>query len=288
MANELALPIDALPVTTTYGDGSLTCHYIIVPPKLRPVEFLPYLNLGLLTGSGRVQSDTRQTAKFIFGDDRTESVGSRARALVKGFSATKGKALIERFVELNNDALRSTTRAWGLPEALGGLGIPYITNHSTSGLVVAAFLDRADPATYCREMSAIKGVDLNPPPHVRHALSLITRIQKEYGTKVWGAEADAKQYELPLLVGATFLMRDLDQKEARRTGNPEKAYLRLVRTATNSGVRKMTEERLGEIGDKVVFTKLDLRIKTLMEACIPSINHRITGALGTGQFVEGC
>jgi hypothetical protein len=276
MAHQMRMPVNTLPITSTDVDGSVTVHYFLLPETLQPIEYIPYLNLGLLTGQGRVQSDTRQTAKFIFGDDRTESVGARARALVKGYSETKSKYLIERFVTLNRDALITTSRSWGLPEALGGLGIPHITNHSTSGLVVAAFLDRASPSLYLKEMSAIKGTELNPPPHVRDALALNSKVLREYGTKMWGTEEDVKQYQLPLLVGATFITCTIVKNDAHRVMNSERAYQRLILQATQSGVRKMTEERLASLENKVVYSKFNLEVKSIMGGWIPTINHRLT------------
>lgn len=242
--------------------------------RLEPTQYIPYLNLGLLTGSGRVQEDSRMDKKFISGDDRTESVGARARGLVLGWSTSKGKRLISRFVALNRDVLESTTRGWGIPEALGGLGIPFVSNHSVEGRVVAAYLDKADPALYKREVSMIKGVALCPPPFVVKAIELQAKCLKVVAKKRWGTMEESKNNELPLLVGATWLC-DYEETNPRQAGNPESCYRHLVRKAINSGVRAMSVEQLESLRDKVVVYDFDSKVKNQMEDWIPSINHRI-------------
>jgi hypothetical protein len=243
---------------------------------LVPTRFLPYLNQGLLTGSGRVQEDSRVDVKFIYGDDRTESVGARARALIKGYSSTRSQKLIKRFIDINRDVLSLSTRGWGISEALGGLGIPCIDNHSVEGLVVASYLDRASPETYIREMAAIKGSLLNPPPHVVEALALQARVLRKVGRKRWGTSEEAKVTSLPLLVGATWLS-DFKENEInpRQVINPEKAYRRLVHTAINSGVAKMTRAQLEALQGKVIVYDFDLKVISQMEAWIPRIDARL-------------
>lgn len=259
------------------GEYLVEGGYGILPSYLEPTKFLPYLNLGLLTGVGRVQEDSRVTSKFIFGDGgRTESVGARARALVKGFSKTQSKRIIERFVAVNRDVLQSTTRGWGIPEDLGGLGIPFIDNHSVEGLVVAAFLDQADPALYKSEIQRIKGVCLAPPPHVVDALDVQTKVLKSVAVKRWGTEEESRKTQLPLLVGATWLGCDLEQDGSSRcVGNAEAAYRHLVRRSVNSGVRAMTRERLQALEGKVIVYDFDLSIISQMRDWVPLIDHRL-------------
>jgi hypothetical protein len=246
-----------------------------IDEHLSPVSFIPYLNLGLLTGQGRVQEDTRVDRKFLYGDDVTMSCGARAWALIRGFSATKSRALMERFIEINRETLETTRRGWGIPEELGGLGLPYVDNHSVESLVVAAYLDKADPVTYKREMSMIKGVVLDPPPFVADAVQLQNLVMEKVAKKRWGTIEEAKMKELPLLVGATWVDCDLEKAVAHRTVNPERAYRHLVNTAVNSGVKKMTRERLDNLRGKVVVHDFDAKVASQMEAWIPRVYAQI-------------
>jgi hypothetical protein len=102
----------------------------------------PYVNVGLMKGTGRVLSDTRieeSTHDAFYG-----SVGESSAALVKGFSLDDGDRLLTQFVRWNMDKLGKTWRDWYLPRSLGGLelvnlGLRSIPKLSKAAAVVAQY-----------------------------------------------------------------------------------------------------------------------------------------------------
>lgn len=237
-----------------------------------PKCYTPYMNLGLLMGQGRVQEDTRCTIKFINGSENSEPVGARSRYLIKGWSLKRQKRLISLFTELNRDKLETTSRGWGIPESLGGLGIPHVTNHSVKSLVVAAYLDRLDPESYSDWMSKISGTDLNPPPFVQEAMNLNHRILRLCSESKWGDPLEKSTNELPLLTGVTWRTTSYNYvKKERYKNSSEHFYNCLYHKAVRSGVAAKTHEQIQSYVGKVKYFPTTESVRQQMLNWIPKI-----------------
>jgi len=108
----------------------------------RPYCLVPYLNLGLIKGTGRVLSDTRK-------DDVCSAVefysdcGTKASKLIDGFSPDDQKVAMSMFIGWNREALSRTQRDWYLPRNMGGLELPctlaQLPPLSTHAAIVASY-----------------------------------------------------------------------------------------------------------------------------------------------------
>jgi hypothetical protein len=85
----------------------------------RVTDLVPYVNVGLIKGTGRVLSDTR--VEKVSHDPFYGSIGESSSALVKGFGLVKADQLLSQFIRWNMDKLGTTWRDWYLPRTLGGL-----------------------------------------------------------------------------------------------------------------------------------------------------------------------
>ena len=238
-------------------------------------SYLPYMNLGLLMGVGRVQEDTRVTAKFINGTDKYGPIGARSRDLIKGWSVNRSRRLINLFVDFNRSTLLQTSRGWGVPEGLGGLGIPYIDNHSDLSCVVAAYLDRLDIKSYSEWITKITSSDLKPPTFVQKAISLQNDIKSLLGDCIWGTEQDAAQNELPLLTGGTWLHTNIIQisKKDMYRENAEYFYKQLEYKAIRSGVVKKSYDQLQHYVGKYKYVPTDESVRNQLNNWIPEISR---------------
>jgi len=89
----------------------------------RPYCLVPYLNVGLIKGTGRVLSDTRrddvESAVEFYSD-----CGTKAGKLIDGFSKEDSRVALAMFIRWNEKALKTTARDWYLPRNMGGLELP--------------------------------------------------------------------------------------------------------------------------------------------------------------------
>lgn len=94
-------------------------HCDVANGRQRIMRTIPYINVGLIKGTGRVLSDTRKEGK----DSGDKELGECAAALIKGFDHARAKVLTRMFIDWNIDQLRGS-QDWWLPTHLGGLGLP--------------------------------------------------------------------------------------------------------------------------------------------------------------------
>jgi len=91
-------------------------------------ELVKYVNLGLLYNLQR--SGTSATSGGLFSVGKSEetltSIGARARDLIKMTPTFLQEKVLSDFIHLNEDALKSYSLPWFIPEELGGIGLPCI------------------------------------------------------------------------------------------------------------------------------------------------------------------
>lgn len=88
-------------------------------------EYVPYLNMGLLSG----QNKNGEITTAAIGDEK--SLGAKARALIRGFSNKQANEILSVFIENNVKDLKTADGRpccipWFVDERWGGLGLPWL------------------------------------------------------------------------------------------------------------------------------------------------------------------
>lgn len=91
-----------------------------------PLQEVKVLNLGLMygmkRGGGQLGADDEHSS-------REGSLGSRAKALIAGWTPEQQVHLMDRFVAGNREQLPGGAIPWFISEACGGVGLPETTKH---------------------------------------------------------------------------------------------------------------------------------------------------------------
>lgn len=119
----------------------------------RPTEIVPYMNVGLIKGTGRVLSDSRKDG--LDAVDFFSNCGTKAHKLIDGFIPAEQESLMSIFINWNKSVLTTTSRDWYLSRCLGGLDLPLLGDRAPRLSVHAAIV-----ASYAQSQG---GVSLDKP-----------------------------------------------------------------------------------------------------------------------------
>lgn len=126
------------------GKSYRSKHFVMINSRLFKVDpcfeagelsmfrYIPYYNLGLLRGQGRVLSDTRRPnpSKDCVGPSM---LAGAARDLLNGHPSTKHEQMMKLFVQRRKGEIERVSRrwqSWFLPGSLGGVGLPQTRRRS--------------------------------------------------------------------------------------------------------------------------------------------------------------
>jgi len=134
-------------------------------PGLRTaIRRVPYLNCGLIKGTGRVLTDTREISGSRKGDRQGYAyddrggwgdLGQRARAMIQSLDPLSARAAMQAFIGWNRHLLCGTSRDWYLPVNVGGLNLPWTEEGqppplSTHAALVASYAASIGGLSLCK------------------------------------------------------------------------------------------------------------------------------------------
>lgn len=107
----------------------------------KPTSILPYMNMGLIKGTGRVLSDTRKDG--LCAVDFFSNCGTKAHKLIDGYELAEQRSLMSIFMTWNSEVLKTTSRDYYLSRCLGGLELPMLLENqpplSKHAAIVASY-----------------------------------------------------------------------------------------------------------------------------------------------------
>ncbi len=119
----------------------------------RPTQIVPYMNMGLIKGTGRVLSDSRKDGLDTV--DFFSNCGTKAHKLIDGYAPDEQRSLMSIFMQWNSKVLRTTSRDFYLSRCLGGLELPMLLDEKPPLSLHAALV-----ASYAQKEG---GISLDKP-----------------------------------------------------------------------------------------------------------------------------
>lgn len=203
---------------------------------------LPYINMGLLCGKGRVQDSAHGTREAFTESAAGPTIGAKHHILLEGHEIGIQRRLTTAFIAHNSEVLKQITNiGWFIPQHLGGLGLKWVEETPPK---ITPF--QAKLCAYLECLTDVESVIDNQilmdrtirPYYVDYAFSVAAKIGERCGFTF-----DETGYELPMLMD--HFVNLCDGSDTETVGNRfQDSFERIFMKAQKTSLNPMSWEKI--------------------------------------------